>query len=115
MQRLNSVNPKAAEGRGWRTEVTPELKAFLAGLDMFYLGTANAEGQPYIQYRGGASGWTRPARPGIDCGAFFSLGAMEVKTSLILRLSSPKPASAFAHQIRNRRCAPTAPGAACRR
>lgn len=41
---------------GWSTEVTPELEAFLAQLDMFYLGTASAEGQPYIQYRGGPKG-----------------------------------------------------------
>ena len=40
-------------GGGWETAVTPELQAFLADLDMFYLGTANAAGQPYIQYRGG--------------------------------------------------------------
>jgi hypothetical protein len=33
--------------------VTPDLAEFVAGLDMFYLGTANTEGQPYIQYRGG--------------------------------------------------------------
>ena len=37
------------KGRGWRTTVTPDLVEFLADLDMFYLGTANAEGQPYIQ------------------------------------------------------------------
>lgn len=43
-------------GSGWETTVTPELEAFLSGLDMFYLGTANAEGQPYIQYRGGPVG-----------------------------------------------------------
>jgi predicted pyridoxine 5'-phosphate oxidase superfamily flavin-nucleotide-binding protein len=45
-----------AERRGWRTRVTPDLAEFLAGLDMFYLGTASAEGQPYIQYRGGRPG-----------------------------------------------------------
>ncbi len=44
---------------GWETTVTPELRAFLAELDMFYLGTANAEGQPYIQYRGGSPGFLR--------------------------------------------------------
>ena len=43
-------------GGGWETTVTPELQAFLAELDMFYLGTANAQGQPYIQYRGGSPG-----------------------------------------------------------
>jgi uncharacterized protein len=44
---------------GWQTMVTPELAEFLGGLDMFYLGTANAEGQPYIQYRGGSPGFLR--------------------------------------------------------
>ena len=47
------------QGRGWQTAVTPELQAFLASLDMFYLGTANAQGQPYIQYRGGAPGFLK--------------------------------------------------------
>lgn len=47
------------EGGSWETEVTPELEAFFADLDMFYLGTANAEGQPYIQYRGGSPGFLR--------------------------------------------------------
>jgi len=47
------------EGGSWETKVTPELEAFLADLDMFYLGTANAAGQPYIQYRGGSPGFLR--------------------------------------------------------
>jgi predicted pyridoxine 5'-phosphate oxidase superfamily flavin-nucleotide-binding protein len=47
------------EERGWRTQVTPDLTEFLAGLDMFYLGTASAEGQPYIQYRGGSPGFLK--------------------------------------------------------
>jgi len=46
-------------GGSWITNVTPELEAFLADLDMFYLGTANAEGQPYIQYRGGSPGFLK--------------------------------------------------------
>jgi predicted pyridoxine 5'-phosphate oxidase superfamily flavin-nucleotide-binding protein len=50
---------KVERGRGWQTRVTPDLTDFLAGLDMFYLGTANAEGQPYIQYRGGPPGFLR--------------------------------------------------------
>ena len=33
--------------------MTPDLTEFLAGLNIFYLGTSSAEGQPYIQYRGG--------------------------------------------------------------
>ena len=47
------------ERRGWRTHVTPDLAEFLAGLDMFYLGTASAEGQPYIQHRGGSPGFLK--------------------------------------------------------
>lgn len=47
------------EHGGWQTRATPDLQAFLSELDMFYLGTANAEGQPYIQYRGGPAGFLR--------------------------------------------------------
>jgi predicted pyridoxine 5'-phosphate oxidase superfamily flavin-nucleotide-binding protein len=46
-------------GDGWETTATPELAEFLANLDMFYLGTANALGQPYIQYRGGPLGFLK--------------------------------------------------------
>jgi uncharacterized protein len=46
-------------GEGWQTTVTEELAAYLADLDMFYLGTANADGQPYIQYRGGPPGFLK--------------------------------------------------------
>jgi uncharacterized protein len=46
-------------GSGWETGVTPELEAFLSRLDMFYLATANAAGQPYIQYRGGPVGFLK--------------------------------------------------------
>lgn len=47
------------QGEGWQTTVTPQLAEFLAGLDMFYLGTASAAGQPYIQYRGGPPGFLK--------------------------------------------------------
>ena len=47
------------ERRGWQTLVTPDLTEFLAGLDMFYLGTASAEGQPNVQYRGGSPGFLK--------------------------------------------------------
>lgn len=50
---------RVEQGRGWQTRVTPDLAGFLSGLDMFYLGTANAEGQPYIQYRGGSPGFLK--------------------------------------------------------
>jgi predicted pyridoxine 5'-phosphate oxidase superfamily flavin-nucleotide-binding protein len=44
---------------GWQTTITPDLAAFIAGLDMFYLGTATADGQPYIQHRGGPPGFLK--------------------------------------------------------
>ena len=47
------------QGEGWQTRITPDLAQFIADLDMFYLGTATAEGQPYIQYRGGSSGFLK--------------------------------------------------------
>ena len=51
---------KMEQRSGWQTEITPELQQFLSELDMFYLGTSNASGQPYIQYRGGAPGFLKP-------------------------------------------------------
>ena len=45
--------------RGWQQTVTPELEAFIAERDSFYLGTANADGQPYIQHRGGPKGFLK--------------------------------------------------------
>lgn len=44
---------------GWQTTVTAELAGFIAELDMFYVGTANSAGQPYIQYRGGTKGFLK--------------------------------------------------------
>lgn len=47
------------EGSGWQTRITPELKEFIAARDSFYIATANAAGQPYIQHRGGPRGFLR--------------------------------------------------------
>lgn len=50
---------KVEGGHGWETTVTDELAAFLAELDMFYFATANAAGQPYVQYKGGRPGFLK--------------------------------------------------------
>jgi len=50
---------RVEQGDGWETTVTPELAAFLAERDSFYLATASADGQPYIQHRGGPKGILR--------------------------------------------------------
>jgi len=47
------------EGGGWQTEVTADLAAFLAEQRTAYLATVNADGQPYIQHRGGPAGFIR--------------------------------------------------------
>jgi hypothetical protein len=39
---------RVEQGAGWRTEVDPDLAAFLGTVDSFFLATASAEGQPYI-------------------------------------------------------------------
>jgi len=44
---------------GWPTTVTPDLAAFVARADSFYLATANRTGHPYIQHRGGPKGFLK--------------------------------------------------------
>jgi hypothetical protein len=44
---------------GWSATITEDLAAFIADRDSFYLATANAAGQPYIQHRGGPRGFLR--------------------------------------------------------
>lgn len=50
---------KMAERRDWKTTVTDDLAEFLARRDSFYLATASAEGQPYVQHRGGPKGFLK--------------------------------------------------------
>ena len=47
------------EKGGWTTVITPELADFTAAQTSVFLATANAEGQPYIQHRGGPPGFLR--------------------------------------------------------
>jgi uncharacterized protein len=44
---------------GWRTEIDDKLAGFLADTNSFYLATATADGQPYIQHRGGPKGFVK--------------------------------------------------------
>src|SRR5437763_8306434 len=48
-----------AEQHGWRTEVDEKLAAFLVDANSFYFATASADGQPYIQHRGGPKGFLK--------------------------------------------------------
>jgi uncharacterized protein len=46
-------------GDGWETTISPDLAAFIGDQISFFMATANAVGQPYIQHRGGPKGFLR--------------------------------------------------------
>lgn len=50
---------KMEQTGGWDTEITDELASFIGEQTSFFLATANAEGQPYIQHRGGPKGFLK--------------------------------------------------------
>ena len=54
-----SAYSKMEQRGGWQDSVTPQLAEFIAERDSFYLGTATADGQPYIQHRGGPKGFLK--------------------------------------------------------
>ena len=54
-----SVYAKMEQRGGWQEVVTPELAGYIAERDSLYLGTAAADGQPYIQHRGGPQGFLK--------------------------------------------------------
>jgi uncharacterized protein len=47
------------EDGSWRTTITPDLADFIAVQTSVFLATASADGQPYIQHRGGPAGFLR--------------------------------------------------------
>lgn len=48
----------AAKGR-FQRELSDEVIGFIAGRNSAYLATASADGQPYVQHRGGPAGFLR--------------------------------------------------------
>jgi predicted pyridoxine 5'-phosphate oxidase superfamily flavin-nucleotide-binding protein len=46
-------------GGSWESSITADLKAEVEAQTSVFLATANAEGQPYIQHRGGPAGFLR--------------------------------------------------------
>lgn len=44
---------------GWRTTIDDDLATFIGEQTNFFLATANADGQPYIQHRGGPAGFLK--------------------------------------------------------
>ncbi|KQW19100.1 pyridoxamine 5'-phosphate oxidase [Afipia sp. Root123D2] len=47
------------EKGGWRTGIDDDLAAFIGEQTSFFLATASAAGQPYIQHRGGPAGFLK--------------------------------------------------------
>ena len=47
------------EGGSWETRITPDLAGFIADQRSVFMATASADGQPYIQHRGGPPGFLR--------------------------------------------------------
>ena len=50
---------RVEERGGWRATITPDLAAFIEAQISVFLATANGEGQPYIQHRGGPAGFLK--------------------------------------------------------
>ena len=44
---------------GWETTIPPDLATFIEAQISIFLGTASADGQPYIQHRGGPPGFLK--------------------------------------------------------
>lgn len=47
------------EAGGWPTTIDDGLRAFIASQNSVFLATASADGQPYVQHRGGPPGFLR--------------------------------------------------------
>ncbi|MER9215914.1 pyridoxamine 5'-phosphate oxidase family protein [Mesorhizobium sp. M0663] len=48
---------RVEERGGWQAAITSDLAAFIEAQTSVFLSTANADGQPYIQHRGGPAGF----------------------------------------------------------
>jgi predicted pyridoxine 5'-phosphate oxidase superfamily flavin-nucleotide-binding protein len=48
---------RVEEKGGWQTRITPDLAAFIEAQTSIFMATANRQGQPYIQHRGGPAGF----------------------------------------------------------
>ena len=50
---------RVEQNGGWRREIDEHLTAYLAETNSLYFATASADGQPYIQHRGGPKGFIK--------------------------------------------------------
>lgn len=50
---------RVEDNQGWRAEIDGELASFIAARDSFYMASVSADGQPYMQHRGGPRGFLK--------------------------------------------------------
>jgi len=64
-ERLGSreLQQRRERSGGFHQRVNERLIAFLARVDSFFIATATADGQPYIQHRGGPKGFLKSLGP----------------------------------------------------
>jgi len=64
-ERLGSraLQQRRERAGGFQTRVNERLIAFLARVDSIFIATATADGQPYIQHRGGPKGFLKALGP----------------------------------------------------
>ena len=56
---------KAVENAAETDALTPDEAGFIASRDSFYMATVNETGWPYVQHRGGPSGFVKVLGPGL--------------------------------------------------
>jgi uncharacterized protein len=54
-----SAYARVEQNGGWRTDIDENLAAFVADANSLYFATTSADGQPYIQHRGGPKGFVK--------------------------------------------------------
>ncbi|UPY36476.1 pyridoxamine 5'-phosphate oxidase family protein [Sediminicoccus sp. KRV36] len=62
VQDRKTARPRHAEMQ-FRSRITPDLAAFIGAQTSVFLATASADGQPYIQHRGGPPGFLHVLSP----------------------------------------------------
>jgi len=88
------------QGAGWMSSITPDLVQFISERDSFYMATASAEGQPYIQHRGGPKGFLHVLGESTLAFADFSGNRQYISTG---NLSENDKVSIFLMDYPNRR------------
>lgn len=94
-ERLGSrrMQERMEKSGNWKNTLSDDLAAFIQSRTSFYFGTASADGQPYIQHRGGPPGFLRvlgPTRLGFaDFGGnrqYISYGNLTENAKVVLFL-----------------------------